>query len=256
MVPELINPVLATVVAILAAAVSVALVARRGLARTLVPLSGGLLAGIAAFGLIPELVREIGFSQGLLLVAGGYLALMAFDRFVHPICPSCSHDHDHDRCATSSDGLALHGFAGPLLTAAAVHAFLDGWGLVTVGLAAKDLPHAGSAVAAAVMLHKVPEGLALGAIVRAAVGRPVKAVALVGLAELATIAGGAFGFWLTPAAWLSYPLALAGGTFLFLGVHAIHGDWKRRGATTALVPALAGAAGAALLQQGVRMAVR
>lgn len=251
MVSELLNPVLATLVAIAAAAVSVLLLARRGLAGTLVPLSGGLLAGIAVFGLIPELVREIGRAQGLLLVAGGYLVLMAFDRFVHPICPSCAHDHDHAGCATS-----LHGFAGPLLTAAAVHALLDGWGLVTVRMAAKDLPAAGSAVAAAVILHKVPEGLALGAIVRASVGRPLKSIALVALAETATVLGGAVGLWLTPAGWLNYPLALAGGTFLFLGVHAIHGDWKRRGATTALVPALAGAAGAALLQQGFRLAVR
>lgn len=251
MVPELIRPVLATLVAILAAIVSIALLGRRGMARTLVPVSGGLLAGIAVFGLIPELVREIGAAQGLLLVAGGYGALMAFDRLVHPICPSCAHDHDHAGCPTT-----LHGFAGPLLTAAAVHAFLDGWGLVTVGMAAKDLPAAGSAVAAAVILHKVPEGLALGAIVRAAVGRPWRAVALVALAESATVAGGAAGLWLTPAAWVNYPLALAAGTFLFLGIHAIHGDWKKRGATTSLVPALAGVAGAALLQQGVRLALR
>ena len=62
--------------------------------------------------------------------------------------------------------------------------------------------------------------------------------------------------WLTPANWVSYPLAIAGGTFLFLGVHAVHSDWKRRGARPAFIPAIAGAAGAALLQQGLRMAVR
>jgi len=251
LVPELVNPALATLVAIVAAIASIALLSRRGAARTLVPLGGGLLAGIAVFGLIPELVRELGAAHGLLLVVAGYGALMAFDRLVHPICPSCAHDHDHAGCATT-----LHGFAGPLLAAASVHAFLDGWGLVTVGLAAKDLPAAGSAVTAAVLLHKVPEGLALGTIVRAAVGRPLRAVALVALAEMATVAGGAVGLWLTPAAWVNYPLALAGGTFLFLGIHAIHGDWKRRGASTALIPALAGAAGAALLQQGVRLALR
>jgi len=244
-------PVLATLVAIAAACASAVLLRRRGLAQMLVPVSGGLLAGIAVFGLIPEMVREIGRSRGLVSVAAGYLALMAFDRFVHPICPSCAHDHDHSGCATT-----LHGFAGPLLAAAAVHALLDGWGLVTVRMAAKDLPAAGNAVAAAIVLHKIPEGLALGTIVRSALGRPLASLALVSLAEFATVAGGAAGLWLTPAHWLNYPLALAGGTFLFLGVHAIHADWKRRGATTVLVPALAGAAGAALLQQGVQLAAR
>ena len=80
-------PILATLVAIASLAASVALLGPPGLARTLVPLSGGLLAGIAAFGLFPELVREIGRRRGLLLVAGGYLVLMAFDRFVHPDLP-------------------------------------------------------------------------------------------------------------------------------------------------------------------------
>jgi hypothetical protein len=55
---------------------------------------------------------------------------------------------------------------------------------------------------------------------------------------------------------VDYPLAIAGGTFLFLGVHAVDGAWKQRGAWPAFIPALAGAAGAAILQQGIRMAAR
>jgi hypothetical protein len=38
---------------------------------------------------------------------------------------------------------------------------------------------------------------------------------------MVTIAGGCAGLWLTPAAWASYPLAIAAGTFLFLGGEAL-----------------------------------
>lgn len=221
----------------------------------LIPLSGGLLIGVAAFGLIPELVLDIGWLRGIVLVASGYALLKVIDRFAFSVCPSCAHDHSHESCAEP-----LHGFAGPLLAATAIHAFVDGWGLVAVQVATRT-PGASTAFAAALFLHKIPEGLALGTILRASLhtgqqGRAWKAFALCAAVELSTVVGGATGLWLTPANWVSYPLAIAGGTFLFLGVHAVGSDWKRRGARPAFIPALAGAAGAALLQQGLRMAAR
>jgi len=216
----------------------------------LIPLSGGLLIGVAVFGLIPELVLDIGWVRGVALVVAGYMLLKVVDRFAFPVCPSCAHDHSHEICAEP-----LHGFAGPLLAATTIHAFVDGWGLVAVQ-AGTHTPGAGTAFAAALLLHKIPEGVAIGTIVRASVDRARTAFALCAAVEFSTGAGGAAGLWLTPANWVSYPLAIAGGTFLFLGVHAVHNDWKRRGARPAFIPALAGAAGAALLQQGLRMAVR
>jgi zinc transporter ZupT len=180
----------------------------------------------------------------------GYLLLQALDRFAFSVCPSCAHDHRHEGCHEE-----LHGFAAPLLLATTIHAFVDGWGLVAVQLGTHTAG-AHTAFATALLLHKIPEGLALGTILRAAVDRASTAFLLCALVETATIVGGATGLWLTPASWVSYPLAIAGGTFLFLGVHAVDSDWKRRGARPAFIPALAGAAGAALLQQGLRMAVR
>jgi len=214
----------------------------------MVPFAGGLLVGVSAFGLFPELVSEIGWGKGLLLLAVGYLVLLAINQYVVPICPSCAHDHDHEACRT-----LLHGFAGPLVLAAAVHSILDGWSIVTAQFAAP----AGVRLALpmAVVLHKIPEGIALGAILREAVVARRVALAWCLLAEGVTLAGGAAGIQLAPMlgeAWLSYPLAIAGGFFLYLGFHAVHGEWRRRGAIPAVMPALTGAAGAAALQQGVR----
>ena len=157
-----------------------------------------------------ELAVDIGWARGLLLVAFGYALLKSLDRFAFSVCPSCAHDHSHESCDEP-----LHGFAAPLLIATAIHAFVDGWALVAVESGTRT-PGAGTAFAAALLLHKIPEGLALGTLLRASVDRATTAFALCAAVELTTVAGGATGLWLTPAAWINYPLAIAGGTFLFL----------------------------------------
>src|SRR5689334_1459846 len=128
----------------------------------MVPFGGGLLVGIAVFGLLPEMITEIGWLGGLLLIAAGYLSLLLVNRYVYSVCPSCAHDHNHEICLS-----ALHGFAAPLISAAALHSFLDGWSIVT----AQQAPAVGVRIALplAVALHKIPEGMALGAIMRVAV---------------------------------------------------------------------------------------
>lgn len=218
-------------------------------ARGLIPFAGGLLLGVAVFGLFPELAAGLGWPRGTALFIAGYLVLFGVNRFLFPVCPSCSHDHDHSACHAS-----LHGFALPLILAAAVHSALDGWSIVTAE--GSGLPGVRLALPVAVVLHKIPEGIALGAILRAAVTSPVSAFAWCVLAEGATLAGAASGLAMAPhlgQAWVFYPLAIAGGFFFYLGFHAVHGEWKRRGDVSAFTPALAGAAGAAALQQAVRV---
>src|SRR5258708_11561617 len=55
-------------------------------------------------------------------ITAGFALLWVIDRFVYPVCPACSHPHDHEHCSAT-----LHGFAPPLLLAAALHSALDGW---------------------------------------------------------------------------------------------------------------------------------
>ncbi len=169
-------------------------------ARILVPISGALLAGVAVFGLIPELVHEIGWIAGPLLVAAGYGLLTLLDGLGYPVCPSCRHGEK---------------FAGSLVLATAVHAFADGWGMV----ATANRGAVSAAIGAAILIHKIPEGLALGAMLR--VSEPRFAVWLAIVAEAPTVLGGAVGLQTLPGIWVNYPLAVAAGTFLFLGLHAV-----------------------------------
>ncbi len=194
-------PLLATCVAVLCGCGAIALSGARK-ARWLVPVSGVLLAGVAVFGLLPELVRAIGWPSTLGLAALGYGVLSLLDHNGVPVCPSCSHGEK---------------FSTSLVIATAFHAFVDGWGMA----ATENQASVGAAITTAMLLHKIPEGLALGTMLRVATPRAAAAMALLFVAELPTIAGGITGLHSAPGIWIDYPLALAGGTFLFLGLHAI-----------------------------------
>jgi hypothetical protein len=200
--------VLAAVLAMACAVVGIAASGGRR-ARILVPVSGGLLAAVALFALIPETAEEIGWPVALLAAGCGYGLLEIFDRMGLPVCPSCSHSH---------------GFSGPLVAATAIHAFVDGWGMMAIRASAAQ--NAAAAILGVLLLHKIPEGLALGAILRMSAGKARTAVGLAILAESPTVLGGAVGLWAAQAKWIDYPLALAGGAYLFLGVHAIRA-WVR-----------------------------
>lgn len=216
----------------------------RGRQTRIVPFSGGVLAGIALFWVLPELAGRFGWLAGAGWLAGGFAVLLLVDRHVYPVCPTCSHTHDHDECETR-----LHGFATPLILAAALHSFFDGLGLA----ASLDagMGELGRAVFWGISLHKIPEGLALGVFLRASLRSWQMAMIGCAATQAPMIAGGALEALVAPrfgSAWLVTLLALAGGSFLFLGFHAVHGEWKRRGAVPAFVAACVGAAVAAGLQ--------
>lgn len=238
-----------TAVALLAAIFGVWLTGASSTSRRMVAFGGGLLAGIAIFGVLPELSEGYGWGGGTLLLVSGFVLLWVVDRYIYPVCPTCAHTHDHGACST-----VLHGFGWPLVIAASLHSALDGWGIMASQQAASSA--AGAAVVAGILLHKVPEGLAFGSILRAAYGSRRAAMVWCLIAEGMTLAGGLLEKSLSPQLgpmWLYYPLALAGGGFLYLGVHAVHEEWRRRGPVPAFVPALTGAAGAAALHQGLRL---
>ena len=234
------------------AALGLWLTGMRQRARLILPLSAGVLLGVAVFGLLPELAVELGWLVSLAFFIGGYAALVLLNRYGYPVCPGCSHDHDHAGCSSE-----LHGFGIPLVLAAALHSFLDGWSIATVQL---NVPLGlRVAVPLAVALHKVPEGIALGGILRAALKSRAQAMVWCTLAEGTTLLGGALGLIMAPrlgTEWITYPLGFTAGWLFYLGSHSVHEEWRRRGAKRAAFAALAGIAGAAVIQRGAEALFR
>jgi zinc transporter ZupT len=224
------------------AAAGVFLTAPGAFSRKLVPFSGGVLIGVALFWLLPEMAEVLGWPVAAAWIGGGAAALWVFDRYVSPVCPACAPEHGHVHCETR-----LHGFALPLLAAAALHSALDGW-TVMVG---QGHPSLGPALVFGIAAHKAPEGLALGVISRASLATRVAAVGWCVAAQAATLLGAGLELVFAPYLGLSVLhalLALAGGTFLYLGVHAVHGELRRTGAGPVFFPALTGVAGSSLLR--------
>lgn len=245
-------PALATAVGLGGAAVGVWLTNAHRRVRLAAPLSAGVLLGVALFGLAPELALEAGWTATALLFAAGFLLLFAVDRWAYPVCPACSHDHDHAACSTE-----FHGFALPLIAAASAHSFMDGWSVAATQLAAPLGLRV--AVPLAIALHKLPEGIALGGMLRASVKSRPGALGWCAVAEGTTLLGGAAGLWMAPrlgSGWITYPVGVTAGWLFYLGCHAIHQEWKRRGAAPAFLSAAAGAAGAALIQRGAEALLR
>lgn len=193
------------------------------LSHKLLTFSGLVLIAMGAFWLVPEIAVHYGMAGGLLWVAVGFALLWTVDRYVYPVCPSCSHTHEHEHCHEE-----LHGFAVPLIVASGLHSFLDGWSM----LASQGGPERlRLAVVLAIGLHKIPEGLALGAILRASTKAEWRAWLGCILAQSMTVVGGACALWLAPRAgtqWVGGLLGLAGGSFIYLGYHAVEPELRRR----------------------------
>ncbi len=190
--------------------------------RVIVLLSGIVLVGMSFFWVVPEIAQHFGWAGGLSWVLAGFLIMWTVNRFVHPVCPSCSHDHDHAGCAAP-----LHGFAIPLIAASSFHSFMDGWSLTASHQPGfEDLQ---AVFLTGIALHKLPEGLALGGILRAAMASPRKALLAAAFAQSMAFAGSGLAIHLAPYVgphWLGGMLGIAGGTFLYLGYHALESSLR------------------------------
>jgi zinc transporter ZupT len=229
---------------LLGAAAGIRLARIPSISRRVMPFSGGLLAGIALFWILPEISEREGWLAGCAGLLAGFSLLWLTDRYLYPVCPTCSHTHDHGDCIQT-----LHGFATPLLIAASLHSFFDGWSLAVSE--EKGFETLKLAFLAGIGIHKLPEGLALGALLAAALGAGWKAILGSALAQSMMFAGAAMAIMATGhvnATWTLGFLSVAAGAFVYLGYHAVDSEIQQRGLATSWMPALTGALGAAVLR--------
>jgi zinc transporter, ZIP family len=218
----------------------------------LISLAAGTLLGVTLFSILPESWETMKGWELALAFGSGYGVFWFISRFIYHVCPACAASHFDKATAHRFSEIAL-----VLVIALAIHSTMDGVALVagheasghTMG-ARLDL-----SLLLAVCVHKVPEGLALGALLVGAGFARAKVMAWVVSVEATTLLGGVLGvFFLRDMSlfWLSAVLAHAGGGFLFLAAHAVLGELVKHGKTLVLASFIVGIALIGILNLVVR----
>jgi zinc transporter ZupT len=189
----------------------------------LISLGAGTLLGVTVFGIFPETFETLRWWVLLLALASGYGVFFLITKYVYHVCPACAASH--------FDETMTHRFseiATAMMLALAIHCTVDGLAIAAGHEAheahAKTGRIADLSIVSAICVHKVPEGLALGALLLGAGLSRIAALLRVTAVEATTLLGGiAGGLFLrnVPDFWIAIALAHAVGGFLYLAEHAV-----------------------------------
>jgi hypothetical protein len=179
----------------------------RGISNWLAAIGGLLLFVVAFVWVVPEIAQAWGWPLAILCVSVAAVLLALADAALIRLGHS-----------------PRHGVMTPLLIATAIHSLLDGWSIRE--LAAHPVPVA--LVPIGLGLHKVPEGFALGWVLRRSMSTHARAISFGISAEMFTLLGA----FLQPVAdrsglekfgpaWTPAVLCVIAGAFVFLGCHAV-----------------------------------
>ena len=192
----------------------------------LISLAAGTLLGVTVFAILPESLEGLRWWGMLLAVGSGYALFFVISKYVYHVCPACAASH--------FDEATTHHFseiAGAMMLALAIHCTADGLALAAGHEAEASHAPGGRvldfSLILAVCVHKVPEGLALGALLLGAGFNRAQTLARIAAVESTTLLGGVLG-WLylrhISAVWLDATVAHVGGGFLYLALHAVFGE--------------------------------
>ena len=215
----------------------------------LISLAAGTLLGVTLFSIIPEGYSALPIWQLALGLASGYLLFWLISRYVFHVCPACAASH--------FDEATTHRFseiATAMVIALGLHSTMDGLALA-IGKEAALAGGLDLSLLLAICVHKVPEGLALCALLLAAGLGRWTALIWVAAVEATTLLGGAIGLWAAPqisGLWMDTIIAHVGGGFIFLAIHAVFGELVKHSRTRVLINFAAGI----LLIAALKLALR
>jgi len=218
--------VLAFFLAIVGGALGTSLARSHKRLCALISLGAGTLLGVTAFAIVPEGFADLQWWGVLVALVTGYLLFLIITKYVYHVCPACAASHFDE--ATRH---RFSEFAAAMMIALAIHCTADGLALAAGHEAHASRGHGGRALdyslVLAVCVHKIPEGLALGALLLGAGFTKAKTLSLVAAVEATTLLGGVLGAFVVhniSTAWLAAILTHVGGGFLFLAAHAVRGE--------------------------------
>jgi zinc transporter ZupT len=198
----------------------------------LISFAAGTLLGVTLLSIIPESYAAMPFWQLAAALASGYAVFSLISKYVFHVCPACAASHFDEATTHRFSEIAI-----AMVIALGLHSTLDGLALAL----GKEAGLSGSVDASlllAICVHKVPEGLALCALLLAAGRSRTGALGWVAAVEATTLLGGAIGLWVAPhisGIWMDFILAHVGGGFIFLATHAVFGELVKHGKKSVLV---------------------
>ena len=200
----------------------------------LISLGAGTLLGVTFFEIVPEGLAVLRPWELTTAFLSGYLLFYYISKYVYHVCPACAASH-FDEATTRR----FTEVAAMMMVALGLHCAMDGVALAAgheaelAGNHALDL-----SLLLAVAIHKVPEGLALGALLLGAGYDRRHTVTQVALVEALTPLGGILAIVLLGVVsplWVYGAIVHVGGGFLFLAIHAVMGEMVKHHRVTVLV---------------------
>ena len=182
----------------------------------MISFAAGTLLGAAVFHIFPDAWHILPVSTIVIAIVSGYGLFFVISRYVFHVCPACAASHfEHQPAAKIRSIFFL------LAIALSIHSTMDG---IAVALGGSLQNNAGHSIFFTVLIHKLPEGLALCALLLRAGYSRKKALAGTLLLEASTLLGWLIGIFLlkgfAASRWLDLLVVHIGGGFVYLALHA------------------------------------
>ena len=182
----------------------------------MISFAAGTLFGTTFFHILPDAWRILPLPTILIALASGYGLFFVISRYVFHVCPACAASHFEEQPPSKLRNIFIL-----LAIALSIHSTMDGIAVVLAGTLPNNTGHS---IFFTILIHKLPEGLALCALLLRAGYEKKRALAGTLLMESSTLLGWVIGMCLlkgfAASHWLDLLLVHAGGGFLYLALHA------------------------------------
>lgn len=185
----------------------------------LISIAAGTLLSVTVFHIIPEAWHAgiAPLSIGVSLLSG-YLLFHFISRYVSHVCPACSASHFEHHHKDSK----FRNFFFLMAVALTIHSLMDG---VAIALVPEISAEGDRSIFLTLAIHKLPEGLALCALLMKAGHAKQKAFLLTLLFEFTTVIGWALGIYFLQnrlsGEWIDFAMLHIAGGFVYLALHAV-----------------------------------
>ena len=183
----------------------------------LISFAAGALLATTVFHILPDTWAHLSPFPILIALLSGYFLFHVINRYVFHVCPACAASHFEKEV----EAHRFRSIAVLLGIALTIHSLMDG---IAIALGEELGSTAGHSIFFTIAIHKLPEGLALCALLMKAGQNKTKAL----LATLAFETSTLLGWWVgsfflkhwVNEQWLNLALLHIGGGFIFLALHA------------------------------------